>query len=50
MSAGLHGENGFDPQTSLRLIRTFVQPILLYGLEVILPTSSNIEKLEIFQK
>ncbi|CAG2193476.1 unnamed protein product [Mytilus edulis] len=50
MSAGLHGENGLDPITSLHLIKTFIQPILTYGLEVILPTSSNLLKLEKFQK
>ncbi|CAC5367025.1 unnamed protein product [Mytilus coruscus] len=50
MSAGMHGENGLDPITSLHLIKTFIQPILTYGLDVILPTSSNLLKLEKFQK
>jgi hypothetical protein len=50
MSTGLHGQNGLDPITSLYLIRTFIQPILTYDLEIILPTSQNIEKLETFQR
>ncbi|CAC5426741.1 unnamed protein product [Mytilus coruscus] len=41
MSAGMHGENGLDPSTAIQLFRTFVQPILTYGLEVILPTSEE---------
>ncbi|XP_063427215.1 uncharacterized protein LOC134710750 [Mytilus trossulus] len=50
MSAGMHGENGLDPSTAIQLFKTFVQPILTYGLEVILPTSNNLLKLEKFQK
>ncbi|VDI46248.1 Hypothetical predicted protein [Mytilus galloprovincialis] len=50
MSAGMHGENGLDPSTAIQLFKTFVQPILTYGLEVILPTSKNLLKLETFQK
>jgi hypothetical protein len=50
MSTGLHGQNGLDPITSLYLIRTFIQPILTYDLEIILPTSQNIEILEKFQR
>jgi hypothetical protein len=30
LSAGLHGNNGLDPVTSLHLIKTFVIPTLLY--------------------
>jgi hypothetical protein len=47
MSTGLHGQNELDPITSLYLIRTFIQPILTYDLEIILPTSQNIEILEL---
>jgi hypothetical protein len=50
MSTGLHGQNGLDPITSLYLIRTFIQAIVTYDLESILPTSQNIEKLEKFQR
>ncbi|CAG2225506.1 unnamed protein product [Mytilus edulis] len=48
MSAGMHGENGLDPSIAIQLFKTFVQPILTYGLEVILPTSKNLLKLETF--
>ena len=40
MGAGLHGENGLDPDTSIHLLQTYVIPILVYGLEVVLPTGS----------
>jgi len=30
LSAGLHGNNGLDPVTSLHLMKTFVIPTLLY--------------------
>ena len=36
MSSGMHGHNGLDPETNLHLIKTYVTPILLYGLEVVL--------------
>ena len=32
MSAGLHGENGLDPETSLHLYQIYVLPVLLYGM------------------
>jgi hypothetical protein len=38
MGVGLHGENGIDPETSISLLRTYVLPILYYGLEILLPT------------
>ena len=50
MSAGFHGENGLDPITCVNLYRTFILPILTYGLEVLLPSQSSIKKLEQFQK
>ena len=37
MGAGLHGENGLDPDTSIHLLQTYVVPVLVYGLEVVLP-------------
>ena len=36
MGAGLHGENGLDPDTSFHLLQTYVVPVLVYGLEVVL--------------
>ena len=50
LSAGLHGHNGLDPQTSLHIIRIYVLPVLLYGLELILPNKTLTERLEVYQK
>jgi len=50
MSSGFHGHNGLDPETTLQLTRTYITPILLYGLELILPNRTQTTKLEIFQK
>ena len=50
MSVGMHSENGIDPITAIQLYKTFVQPILTFGLEVIIPESSNLLQLEKFQK
>ena len=50
MSAGFHGENGYDPETSLHLLRTYILPILTYGLELILPSSKGLSKLDPFFK
>ena len=46
MGAGLHGENGLDPDTSIHLLQTYVIPILVYGLEVVLPTGVHLDKLD----
>ena len=46
MAAGLHGENGLDPETSVQLINTYVLPVLVYGLEVALPNKTLTDKLE----
>ena len=45
MHTGLHGENGLDPTTSINLLRTFLFPIMLYGLETLLPSGKNLELL-----
>ena len=37
LAAGLHEENGHDPETSLHLYQTYVQPILLHGMAVVFP-------------
>jgi hypothetical protein len=50
MSAGFHGNNGLDPSTCIHIMKTYVVPILLYGLEVITPDKENLEKLEKFHK
>ena len=50
MTAGLHRVNGLDPVTSISIMKTYILPILTYNLEVLQPRSSNIHKLEQFQK
>ena len=50
MSAGFHGNNGLDPSTCIHIMKTYVVPTLLYGLEVITPDKENLEKLEKFHK
>ena len=37
MGAGLHGENGVDPEAAISLLNSHVLPVLLFGLEVIVP-------------
>ena len=39
-----------NPETTLQLTRTYITPILLYVLELILPNRIQSTKLEIFQK
>ena len=45
MASGLHGENGLDPETCAHLLQIYVLPVLVYGLEVILPKPALVEKL-----
>jgi hypothetical protein len=35
MGTSLHGENGFDPETVMFMIRAFILPILTYGLKIV---------------
>ena len=46
MGSGLHGENGLDPEMSIHLLQTYILPVLIYGLEVVLPKANLMEKLE----
>ncbi|CAG2192359.1 unnamed protein product [Mytilus edulis] len=48
MGAGLYGLNGVNPKVSLHLIRCYVIPRLLYGLEVILLSKTDISNLTIY--
>jgi hypothetical protein len=50
IGVGLHGENGIDPETTISLLRTYVLPILYYGLEILLPTGKILEQLNIHYK
>ena len=45
MAAGLHGESGLDPETSVHLLHVYVLPVLTYGLDVILPKKILLDKL-----
>jgi hypothetical protein len=46
MSAGFHGNNGLDPSTSIHILKTYVIPILTYGLKVLIPDKKNITRLD----
>jgi hypothetical protein len=46
MRSGLHGEKGLDPVTSISILRTYVIPIMFYGLETLLPSGKSFETLE----
>ena len=41
MATGLHGENGLDPNSAIHLLRVYVMPVLLCGLEVQLPNTKT---------
>ena len=45
MASGLHGENGLDPETSIHLLQIYVLPVMVYGLDVVLPKSALVDKL-----
>ena len=46
MGSGLHGENDLEPETLIHLLQIYVLPVLVYGLEVVTPKATLIEKLE----
>ncbi|VDI77462.1 Hypothetical predicted protein [Mytilus galloprovincialis] len=48
MGAGLHGLNGVNPKVSVHLIQIYVIPRLLYGLDVISLSNTDIQKMELF--
>jgi hypothetical protein len=45
-----HRYNELDIDTMLHLFKIYVTPVLLYGLELILPTANCIMQIENFQK
>ena len=47
---GFHGHNGLDPESLLHIYKTYITPVLLYGRELLLPSSKLLEQLELFQK
>eukprot|EP00918_Siedleckia_nematoides_P006774 GHVU01014760.1.p1 GENE.GHVU01014760.1~~GHVU01014760.1.p1 ORF type:complete len:235 (+),score=19.09 GHVU01014760.1:453-1157(+) len=45
MGAGLHGKNGLTPKVNLHLLDIYIKPILLHGLEILLPTERQMKPL-----
>ena len=50
MDAGIHGLSGVSPEISVCIWETYIRSRLLYGLESINLTKSDIPKLELYQK
>ena len=48
MPAGLHGETDLDPQIVVHIFKVYVIPVLLYGLDVAVPSRTNLDTLERF--
>jgi hypothetical protein len=42
MGSGFHGRNGLDRETIISLIKTYVLPVLTYGLEIVLPSGNQL--------
>ena len=47
---GFHGNNGLDPETLIHLFNTYITPVLMYGMELIIPKTTALEQLERYQK
>lgn len=43
MGAGLHGKNGLSPSITISCYNTYILPILIYGLDVLLPNDSELK-------
>ncbi|MEW8546489.1 MAG: reverse transcriptase domain-containing protein, partial [Candidatus Thiodiazotropha sp.] len=50
MGAGFHGLNGVNPEVSICIWQIYVRPRLLYGLESINLSKSDVQKLEVYQR
>jgi hypothetical protein len=50
METGLHGTNGVDPGTSIRIYQAYALPKLLYGLDVINLNKTQLKSLEDFHR
>lgn len=50
MGTGMHGRNGLDPETIISLLKTYVLPILTYGLEILIPSGKPFDTLQLFYK
>jgi hypothetical protein len=45
-----HGRTGVDPETAITIFRTYVLPVLTYGLEDLLPTGKALDILNQYHK
>jgi hypothetical protein len=50
MGTGLHGTNGLDPRTTIRIYQAYALPKLLYGLDIIILNKTQLKKLEDFHR
>ena len=50
LGAGLHRKNGLNPTACLHLLQVYVIPVLTYGLEILLPSRTELQTLEIFYR
>ena len=48
MPVGLHGQNGLVPESVIHVFQLYLLLVLLYGLEVSVPTNHNLESVERF--
>ena len=46
LGAGLHGRRGLPPNVLKKMVTAYVLPVFAYGLEVVLPTPKQMDKLE----
>ena len=50
MGAGLHGLNGLHPLVSLHIYKTYVVPRIISGLESVVISPKDLQKLEVFHR
>lgn len=50
LATGLHGSDSLDPESTIHLLKTYVLPILTYGLEILQLNKAQMLKIEKFQK
>ncbi len=50
MGVGLHGINGLDPGTAVHLVKTYILPKLLYGLDSVILRRKDIDELETYYR
>ena len=41
---GFHGNNKLDPETLIHLFNTYITPVLMYGMELIIPKTTPLER------